>query len=132
MTKAINNYYYDDEDKLTKEELLFFKKELEKKKIQVQKNLNITSESLSNEDSCNLKDEADHASTIIDSSTANAIIREQSKNMNQINRCLHKIEFNRYGICNTCEELINIERLKVNIFAEHCISCMELVEKQRN
>ena len=130
MTKAINNDYYAD--KLTKEELLFFQKALEDKKVQIQKNLNITSSSLSNEDSCNLKDEADHASTIIDSSTANAIIREQNKNINQINRCLNKIEFGRYGICNTCEELINIERLKVNIFAEHCISCMELIEKQRS
>ena len=131
MTKAINNNYYS-EDKLTKEELLFFRKELEDKNLQIQKNLNITSANLNNDDSCNLKDEADHASTMIDASTANAIIKEQNKNINQINRCLNKIEFGRYGICNTCEELINIERLKVNIFAEHCISCMELIEKQRS
>ena len=130
MTKAIDYNYYD-EDKLTKEEVLFFKAALENKKVQIQKNINLTSENLNNKDSSNLKDEADHASTMIDTRTANAIIHEQNKSINQINRCLKKIEFGQYGICNVCEETIDIERLKVKIFAEHCISCRELIEKQQ-
>lgn len=132
MTKAIENSYYNREIndvKLSKDELLFFKKALEAKKIKLQENLTIASNNLKSEDHCNAKDEADHASSTIDINTANAVIKEQNKSMNQINRCLNKIEFGRYGICNMCEELINIERLKVKIFAEHCISCRELIEK---
>ena len=129
MTKAIKQDYY--EDKLSKDELLFFKKALEEKKEKIEKNLKLSSQNVQNEDKCHLKDECDQASNIIDSHTTNAIIQEQNKNLNQIKRCLNKIEFGRYGICNLCEELIDIERLKVKIFAEHCISCREIIEKQR-
>ena len=133
MTKAIEKKYYNlqnNEDKLTKEELLFFKKELEEKRAGIEKNLALTAENLDNDDNCNFKDEADHASVTIDISTANAIIKEQNKTLNQINRCLHKVASGRYGICNMCEEVIDIERLKVKIFAEHCISCREIIEKK--
>ncbi len=129
MTKAIKPQYYNQE-RLTKDELLFFKKELEDKKMKIQKNLTLTSKNLDNEDNCNFKDEADHASNAIDTSTANAILVEQTKSINQIHRCLYKIEFGHYGICNMCEEVIDIERLKVKIFAEHCISCREIIEKR--
>ncbi len=130
MTKALNHDYYN-EDKLTKDELLFFKKALEEKKEKIEKNVILSSKNVQNEDKCHLKDEADQASSIMDSHTTNAIIQEQRKSLNQINRCLNKIEFGRYGICNLCEEVIDIERLKVKIFAEHCISCREIIEKQR-
>ena len=130
MTKALNHDYYN-EDKLTKDELLFFKKALEEKKEKIEKNVILSSNNVQNEDKCHLKDEADQASSIMDSHTTNAIIQEQRKSLNQINRCLNKIEFGRYGICNLCEEVIDIERLKVKIFAEHCISCREIIEKQR-
>jgi len=51
--------------------------------------------------------------------------------LNQINRSLHKIEIGTYGICNLCEETIDIERLKVTLFAEQCVSCKELLEQKR-
>jgi len=133
MTKAIQDKYYylqNNEEKLTRDELLFFKKELEEKRAKIEKNLDLTSNNLANDDNCSLKDDADHASITIDISTVNAIIKEQNKTLNQINRCLHKVASGRYGICNMCEEVIDIERLKVKVFAEHCISCREIIEKQ--
>ena len=36
-----------------------------------------------------------------------------------------------YGVCNLCEETINIERLKVKIFAEYCVDCREIIEQQK-
>ena len=130
MTKALNTNYYN-QNALTKKELLFFQTKLEAKKIQIQKNLNITSSELNFNSNNNLKDEGDYASQSLENSTNNAIIYEQTKTLNQINRSLNQIKIGGYGICKLCEESINIERLKVKIFAEHCISCREFVEKQR-
>ncbi len=129
MTKALNRNYYNDE-KLSKDELLFFKKALEEKREKIEKNVKLTSNNVENGDKCHLKDEADQASNLIDTHTTNAIIKEQTKSLNQINRCLNKIATGRYGICNMCEETIDIERLKVKIFAEYCISCREIIEQQ--
>jgi len=133
MTKAIESKYYELQDykeKLTKEELLFFKKALEEKKIKIEKNLALTEKEFSQNDADCPKDECDHAAISVNNSANTAVIREQNKTLNQINRCLYKVESGRYGICNMCEEVIDIERLKVKIFAEYCISCREIIEKQ--
>jgi DnaK suppressor protein len=133
MTKAIKNKYYDlhSEDTLTKEELLFFKKELEIKKEKIKKNLDIASIELNSCSQDCYKDEADHAIQAVENSTNNAILQEQQKTLHQINRSLNRIALGTYGICNLCEEVINIERLKVKIFAEYCVGCREIIEKQK-
>jgi DnaK suppressor protein len=133
MTKSIQESYYhlqDNEEKLTKDELLFFKNELESKKEKIQKSLEITSKEFSYNDTDCPKDECDHASISSSNNATSAILKEQNKTLNQINRCLHKITLSQYGICAMCEEVIDIERLKVKIFAEHCISCREIIENQ--
>ena len=131
MTKALNKNYYTHETTLTKKELIFFKNELEAKKIQIQKNLNITSSEIDANSSNDLRDEGDYASQSLENNTNNAILHEQNKTLNQINRSLNRIRIGSYGICNLCEEPINKDRLKVKIFAEYCISCRELTEKKR-
>ena len=131
MTKALNSIYYNNQTTLTKSELLFFKNELEEKKIKIEKNLNITSSELDHAPSNDVIDEGDYISQALETNTNNAIIHEQSKTLNEIERSLNQIEMGTYGICELCEEPINIERLKVKIFAEHCISCREIIEKQR-
>jgi len=132
MTKSINSSYYKNiEEKLTEDELLFFKKELELKQSKILLNLKQKEQELIHNATCDLRDEGDHACFAIDSSTNNAILREQHKMLNQINRSLKRIELGTYGVCNLCEETINVERLKVTLFAEQCISCKELLEQQR-
>lgn len=133
MTKAIENKYYnrDYEEKLSKEELLFFRDKLEEKKDKIQKNLEKTSTELNTNVTDELKDEADHACLAADNLTNNAILKEQHKTLHQINRSLNRIAMGTYGICNLCEETISIERLKVKIFAEYCVCCREVIEKQK-
>jgi len=132
MTKSINSSYYKNiEEKLTDEELLFFKRELEKKQKKILLNLKNKEQELLQNTSCDLRDEGDHAFFAADSSTNNAILQEQYKMLKQINRSLKRIDLGTYGVCNLCEETINIERLKVTLFAEQCISCKELLEQQR-
>ncbi len=133
MTKAMQNkyYYINSEDRLSKEELLFFKNELEEKKEKIQKNLDKTTKELNANVIGDPKDEADHACLAVDNLTNNAIVKEQYNTLNQINRSLNRIAMGTYGVCNLCEETIDIERLKVKIFAEYCVSCREVIEKQR-
>jgi len=132
MTKSLNSSYYANlDDKLTQEELLFFKKELEEKQKKILAHLKNREQELSIHSTCDLRDEGDHAIFASDNSTNNAILREQHKMLNQINRSLKRINLGTYGVCNLCEETIDIERLKVTLFAEQCISCKEFLEQQR-
>ena len=133
MTKSIQNKYYyrNSEERLSKNELLFFRTELEEKKEKIQKNLDKTSQELNANVAGDPKDEIDHACLAVDNLRNNAILKEQYKTLNQINRSLNRIAIGTYGVCNLCEETINIERLKVKIFAEYCVSCREIIEKQK-
>jgi len=132
MTKSIKNSYYKNiEDKLTQKELLFFKKELENKQNKILLNLKNKDNECNDNATSDLRDEVDHAFFLENNATNSAILREQHKMLNQINRSLHKIEIGTYGICNLCEETIALERLKVTLFAEQCVSCKELLEQQR-
>ena len=131
MTIALDNNYYtqNDEEQLSQEELLFFKEELEKQKEKIQTSLDKKLKELNNHDEA--KDEADHASIAVDNLTSNTILREQQKTLNQIKRSLNKIALGTYGICTVCEEKINIERLKIQMFSEHCVACRNELDKQR-
>ena len=131
MTIALDNNYYtqNNEELLSQEELLFFKEELEKQKEKIQTSLDKKLKELNNHDEA--KDEADHASIAVDNLTSNTILREQQKTLNQVKRSLNKIALGTYGICTVCEEKINIERLKVQMFSEHCVACRNELDNRK-
>lgn len=111
-------------------EIEFFKKALEERKLKIEQNLNITSTEMNCMKRNELKDEGDHAAMSLETAVDNAILSQQSKELAEIELALDKIENNLYGICEMCEDEINIERLKVKIFARYCITCREVVEKE--
>jgi len=131
MTVALNNNYYNQtsDEQLSQEELSFFKEELEKQKEKLQTNLKKRIEELNNHDEA--KDEGDHATIAIENLTNNTILREQQRTLNQIKRSLNKIALGTYGICTMCEEKINIERLKIQMFSEYCVSCRNELDRRR-
>ena len=112
-------------------EIKFFKNALEEKKIKIENNLNSTSLEMNEMRRNELKDEGDHAAMSLETAVDNAILGQQSKELAEIELALGKIDNNLYGICEMCEEEINIERLKVKIFARYCITCREVVEKEQ-
>ncbi|CAA6808278.1 MAG: C4-type zinc finger protein, DksA/TraR family [uncultured Sulfurovum sp.] len=116
---------------LSKDELAFFKNELEEMKIQIERNLDNTSSEMNAFRDNEPKDEGDHASMQRGQSVGNTIMMKQAENLEAIERSLKRIENGTYGICESCEERINIERLKVKIFADYCISCREFIEKEK-
>lgn len=115
---------------LSDKEIEYFKKSLEEMIERTEGNLNSTSKEMDTFIGNNTKDEADHASILRSQSIGNTIMDNHKKNIVAIKRSLKKIKDGHYGICDMCEESINIERLKVKMFADYCISCREIVEKQ--
>ena len=116
---------------LNKEEIEFFKKALEERRDKIKSNLNITTQEMNSLNTNDLRDEADFASTSLGRAVDNAILTQQAKELAEIELALDKISENVYGICEMCEEEINIERLKVKIFARYCITCREVIEKEQ-
>ena len=108
-----------------------FRKALEEKKEKIKNNLNITSSEMNSSTQNNPKDEGDHASMATGYSVGNVILNKQFHKLLAIERSLQKIEDGEYGICDLCAEPIHIDRLKVKIFADYCISCREIIENQR-
>ena len=115
---------------LNTEQIKFFKTALEARRDKIKNNLNITTEEMNNLNSNDLRDEADHASNSLGRAVDNAILTQQAQELAEIEQALDKITENLYGICEMCEEEINIERLKVKIFARYCITCREVIEKE--
>ncbi len=115
---------------LSTTEIEFFKDELEKRKIQLEENLSVTSDEMSSMRNNELKDEGDHAAMSLENAVDNAISKQQSMELAEIEEALGRIKDKSYGTCEMCASEINIERLKVKIFARYCITCREVVEKE--
>jgi len=115
---------------LDNKQIEFFKQALEERREKIKQNLNITSSEIDQMNPTDLRDEADHASNSLGRAVDNAILDQQANELREIELALDKIRDGLYGICEMCEEEINIERLKVKIFARYCITCREVIEKQ--
>jgi len=111
-------------------EIKFFKTELEERKVKIEKNLSTTSTEMNLMTQNELKDEGDHAAMSLETAVDNAILGQQSQELGEIELALDRINNKTYGICDMCGDEINIERLKVKIFARYCITCREVVEKE--
>jgi len=79
-----------------------------------------------------LNDEADYAAVAVETDIDAAIMEQQRKELIEIELALDKIREGSYGICEMCEDDINIERLNVKNFARYCITCREITEKEHH
>jgi DnaK suppressor protein len=112
-------------------ELKYFKEILEGRKEQIIKNIKGVNDELTQLSSLELNDEGDHASVGNSSMVESAIVRQQEKELREINVTLGKIITGDYGICEMCEDPIGFQRLKVKPHAIYCIDCREIVEKTK-
>ncbi len=109
-----------------------FKKELLKRKEQIEKNLSGTFSEMSEMRALDLNDEADYAAVAVETDIDAAIMEQQRKELAEIELALDKIRDGSYGICEMCEDEINVERLRVKNFARFCIACREITEKEHH
>ncbi len=112
-------------------ELSFFKDILLGRKEQIEKNIQGVRTELSGLNTSDLNDEGDYASANNNSMVESAIIEQQKKELNEIERALSKITNGGYGICEMCEDEIGFQRLKVKPHAVYCIDCREIIEKSK-
>jgi DnaK suppressor protein len=95
---------------LTEKQIELFKSSLEDRKRQIENNVRVIQENvLENEDI--------------------SLLEQQTQELEEIKDALVRIEEHLYGICEMCEEEIDIERLKVKIFARYCMTCRKIIEK---
>ena len=58
--------------------------------------------------------------------------QQEWKKLRLVEEAIEKIDNGQYGICSECQEPIPEARLKVIPFAEHCINCLEAIEKKNS
>ncbi len=114
---------------MNENELKIFKKILLDRKEQILKNIAEYRNEIGELKSSETSDEADLATITIDTALEETLSRKQSKELEEIEYALSKIEKGTYDICEMCEEEIGVERLKVKPQARYCIVCREIVEK---
>ncbi|MSN96653.1 RNA polymerase-binding protein DksA [Campylobacter sp. FMV-PI01] len=116
---------------MKKSDLDYFKKILIDKKEQIIKNINYCSRDLKELMHSATSDELDAASINTDTNLEYCIATQQQKELQDIEISLEKINNNSYGICEMCEDDIDIARLKAKPNAKFCIICKEISEKNR-
>jgi DnaK suppressor protein len=96
---------------LSRKEIEFFKMALEDRKKQITSNVEIIRE----------EDELDNEDI--------SLLEQQTEELEEIDFAISRIKKKSYGVCEMCEEEIDIERLEVKIFARYCVTCRKIVEK---
>lgn len=74
-------------------------------------------------------DEVDIIQSNIIINTHKQLLLRNKNRLQHIGIALSKIDEGTYGICEECEEPINIERMKVNTICKLCIFCAEQLER---
>ena len=114
---------------LKKKDLKRFEKILIEKKEEILRNARKTLEHDMSLDANDLPDEMDLASSeYIQSFTFRLRGRERTF-LDKIDKALEKIEEGTFGICEVCEEPINVKRLEARPETTLCIRCKEDQER---
>ncbi len=100
---------------------------IERKNI-IESNIADSIDNISKLNDCDCKDDLDYAEASSDSFTSGIIINQQKQELKEIDEALKNIENNTYGICEMCDEMIAIGRLKAKPFAKFCTDCREIHE----
>ena len=72
----------------------------------------------------------DHASTDRDRELALMLADRDREKLTHVDDALKRIEAGSYGVCESCEEEIDRERLAAMPFTKLCLSCQEDLERQ--
>jgi len=103
---------------------------LEERKISIQSNIDDSNNNIEMLQNMDCKDEYDFAESSSDSFTSEIIAKQQCQELKEIEAALKAVEDGTYGICEMCDELIAIGRLKAKPFAKYCTVCREIHEEE--
>ncbi len=106
------------------------RKILEDRKAIIQSNIEDSKNNIAQLKELDCKDEYDFAESSSDSFTSEVIAKQQSDELKEIENALKSIENGTYGICEMCDEMIPLGRLKAKPFAKYCTICREIHEEE--
>jgi len=116
----------------SKRQIEDLKEILIQRKITIQNNIEDSKDNISKLKDMDCKDELDFAEASSDSFTSEIIATQQAAESLEIKIALKAIEDGKYGVCQMCDEDIEIGRLKAKPFARYCTPCREIYEENSN
>jgi len=116
---------------LKKKDLKKFAMQLKEEKARILNQLDKTKKDDLTLHAEDLPDEVDLASSDLNQSMSLRIRDRERELVLKIEEALTKIEEGTFGLCEMCEEPIDIKRLEAQPIAEMCIRCKEQEEIQR-
>jgi len=105
---------------------------LNQRLITIESNISDGIDNISKLNNLDCKDELDFAEASSDSFTSGIIIQQQKQELKEIKEALSSIKNATYGVCEMCDELIAMGRLKAKPFAKFCTDCREIHENNSN
>jgi DnaK suppressor protein len=115
---------------LSQKDLKRFKKTLEDSRKALLDSARKTMEEESNFDTDDLPDEIDQASSEYAQSMVFRLRDREKFLLKKIDKALARIEDGTFGLCERCEEPINLKRLDARPVTTLCIRCKEEQEKK--
>ena len=94
-------------------------------------NIQGSRESLNSLKDSECNDEFDYAEVSSDSFKEGIIVNQQIKELAEIDDAIKRIQKGTYGICEMCDEIIAIGRLRAKPFAKFCTPCREIYEVEK-
>ncbi len=104
---------------------------LEKRKELITENIKESRDSIDGLKNSECNDEVDYAEISSDSFKEGIIANQQLKELNEIEDALKRINNGTYGICEMCDEVIALGRLRAKPFAKFCTPCREIYEVEQ-
>ncbi|WP_104697488.1 MULTISPECIES: RNA polymerase-binding protein DksA [unclassified Helicobacter] len=104
---------------------------LESRLEEILQNIDLSNHNIDELFKMNLNDASDIVSANLQNNLNSLIIQKNDREIRDIIKALKKITKNTYGICEMCDEIINIERLKIKPHAKFCIKCREIYEREK-
>ncbi|RMG17568.1 MAG: TraR/DksA family transcriptional regulator [Planctomycetota bacterium] len=118
--------------KLSPELLQAMKQELIRKRDDLTRSVTRELDDMSNNEAHHLADLADAGGDANDEDRSFRLLEISGAELEQVEAALEKIEKGTYGICESCEKPIGLDRLKALPFATMCISCKRAEESSES
>ena len=97
----------------------------------IRRNIDESRESINGLKNSECNDEFDYAEVSSDSFKEGIIANAQIKELHEIESAITRIAKGTYGVCDMCDEVIALGRLRAKPFAKFCTPCREIYEEEK-
>lgn len=109
----------------------FFQQLLQERLEKIQQRIDVRNTNIKVIQTSQHTDESDIVSNYIQGNLDMETIGLYHKELKDVENALEKIKKGTFGICEMCDDIIDVERLKAKPHARYCIKCRELFERNQ-